>query len=788
MKILDSKQYNVSLALLVLGVASQSVLATIDFEAQVLPIFQEKCFRCHSDRTKEPGAEIRLDQAALIMAGNDYGPIIKKTVPEESVLFQRITLPADKQGIMPPAGKGDPCSPKQLELIQQWIKEGATFGNWTSTKKPPLTKHPKKKKESSRLSINNYGTEKGIQFDLTPAPHYPTQFSAETIKAKAQEIDALVNTYRTAIGVKTVPVANDRIFVRRTYLGIVGRMPTNDEAVDFLASRDSRKRTKLIDQLVASDGYVNHWFNFWADLLKVQTAKFIPSIYYGEWIKQALRDNMPYDKFSYELVTATGMAYQNGATGWTASDEKMAPDHTANTMQAFLGMQLQCAQCHDHPFDRWNQYEFQSLVSYYGGVQWRGVNNKYFLNQIERKGLEISVTQERFFGKTLPYNYRYSVWEPTFTRWNRLPKEYAYADALPNQTLPPHVIFGEQPNIEDSPREAFGKWITSEENQWFTKTIVNRLWKQTMGVGLIEPVDQIKYDSEARIPELLALLEETMKTADYNLKDFLRILYNTKTWQMETMTTDLPDDLATYTYQGRPLMRMTGEQIWDSLVAMAIVDPDDRKGHGSRYTTDEARQHMEELFHTPIEKLVTTYTDERINLERQQWKEKEKEAKKISRSEKPKSKRATRNENYNMWSLSHLTDPRWHGMDRKLVRAAELTSPAPAYHFIRQFGQSDRKIIGKGRTDPNVTQVLNMLNGPIHTILNNSQSVLSKKVAEQEAQEDKITVLFRSVLTRNPTKEDIEIASNVLAANQGKQGYRMILWALLNTREFMYIQ
>lgn len=135
-----------------------------------------------------------------------------------------------------------------------------------------------------------------------------------------------------------------------------------------------------------------------------------------------------------------------------------------------------------------------------------------------------------------------------------------------------------------------------------------------------------------------------------------------------------------------------------------------------------------------------------------------------------------------------MTDPRWHGLDRGLVRASELASPAPAYHFIRQFGQSDRKIIGSSRTDPNVTQVLNILNGPIHNILHNDLSVLAKKIAEQETDEDKLFAIFRSVLTRNPTEEDIEVASAVLAANQGRTGYRMTLWALLNTREFMYIQ
>jgi hypothetical protein len=785
---MNMKTHKIQTAAMVLTCSSAALSgAAIDFEQEVLPIIQEKCYRCHSGRVADPAGELRLDHPDTIMKGTEYGPVIVKMLPGKSSLFERVTLEEGTMGIMPPPGKGDPCTPQQIEVLRQWIIEGAKFGDWEGYSKPNAGKPPKKQNNNSRLSLKNYGTDDGIKMDLAAQQENPTRLSPKMVQAKARQIDDLVESYRITHCVKQPEIANDRVFVRRAYLGIVGRMPTHDESVAFLASRDSKKRAKLIDHLIASEGYVNNWFHFWADLLKVQTSRFSSSVFYGEWIKQALRDNMPYDELSYELITATGMPYQNGATGWAASDAGMAPDHMANTMQAFLGMQLQCAQCHDHPYDRWNQYEFQSLVSYFGGMSWNGVSNKHFTRQIEEAGLEISVKQEKYFGNNMSYNYRLSVWEPSFTRWNRLPKDYQYADAKPKDFVEPHVIFGDQPQIIDSPREAFGQWCTSAENEWFTVAIANRLWKQTMGVGLIEPVDNIKYSTEPAIPALLTLLEKTMKEVDYNLKDFLRILYNTKTWQMETMTEDLPENLADYRYDGRPLMRMTGEQMWDSLVTLAIVDPDDRKGHGSRYNTEEYKQWAEKIYFMPIEDLVAYYTDERIDEERQARKLAEKEANKLFNS-KTKRKAGKYGANFNTWSLDHMTDPRWHGMDRGLVRAAELASPAPAYHFIRQFGQSDRNIIGTGRTDPNVTQVLNILNGPIHYILDSELSVLAKKIAEQETQEEKINVIFRSILTRNPTEEDITIASNVLNENKGRLGYRMILWALLNTREFMYIQ
>ncbi|MDZ8119591.1 DUF1549 domain-containing protein [Pontiella sp. NLcol2] len=765
---------------------SITALAVIDFEHDVLPIIQEKCFRCHSARIAAPEGGVLLDSADAIKAGGDYGSIVEKMQPEKSVLFQRMTLPEGRPGIMPPTGKGDPATPEQLAVIRQWIKEGARFGNWEGIPEHEKNKPPKAV-GNTRLSLQKYGTEEGLRLDLTPEPKHPVKMSNKLVRAKAREIDRLIKLHRKANTVPKPQPATDRIFVRRAYLGIVGRIPTHDEAVSFLASRDPGKRTELIDHLFSTEGYVSHWFHFWADLLKVQTTRFPSSVYYGEWMKDALRSNMPYDQFAYKLITATGMPYQNGATGWAASDANMAPDHMANNMQAFLGMQLQCAQCHDHPYDKWNQYEFQSLTSYFGGMRWNGVANKHFLNQIEKSGISISVKQEKYFGNNMAYRYREAVWEPVFNRWNRLPKDYQYADAKPREPVPPQVIFGHQPEIIDSPREAFGRWVTSEENQWFTVAVANRLWKKVMGVGLIEPVDHIKYDTQAQIPALMTYLEKIMKEADYNLKDFLRILYNTRTWQMETLSADLPENLAEYHYEGRPLMRMSGEQMWDSLVTLAIVDPDERKGHGSRYTAPEYRTYADKLYFTPIEELVAYYTDDVIDAEKAARKQAEKEAYKLFNS-KSKRKAGRYGANFNTWSFDHMTDPRWHGLDRGLVRASELASPAPAYHFVRQFGQSDRKIIGTGRTDPNVTQVLNMLNGPIHYILDNDRSVLSKKIAGQETQEEKLNVIFRSVLTRNPTPEDLEIATAVLSANKGRTGNRMILWALLNTREFMYIQ
>ena len=510
---------------------------------------------------------------------------------------------------------------------------------------------------------------------------------------------------------------------------------------------------------------------------------------------------MPYDQMVHKLITATGMPYQNGATGWMASDQNMKPDHMANTVQAFLGIQIQCAQCHDHPFDQWNQFEFQSMVSYYGGVQYniRG-GNQLLVNRARDAGItDLTQKQDRFF-RQIGGRYRLSIWEPNFNRWHTLPTDYQYADAKPRQQLAPAVMFGEQPHITSSPRAAFAEWITGKENEFFADAIANRLWKQLMGVGLIEPIDEIKYHTDPSIPELLDTLSDMIVTFDFNLKDVLRVLYNTHTWQMETRTEDLPEDLYEYAYDGRHLQRMTGEQMWDSIVSLVVEDLDERKGHGSRYITDEFKQHLDDVYLMPIEKLVTTYTDESIDKIRQKIRNEQRDAYKVYMTDingnrfkdwNGRPLRETKSYsyfNFSSWSHDHMTDPRWRGIERGLVRASELPSPAPGYHFVRQFGQSDRQSIGTGSQDPNVTQALALLNGPIYYALDADNSLLASHLNKLEKNEDRIHALFRAILTRNPTSDDIQIASQVMESNYPKKAIRMILWALINTREFMYIQ
>ena len=395
----------------------------------------------------------------------------------------------NKRGIMPPKGKGDPCSPQEIQIIKDWIDEGAQFKGWLGYKKPKVEYQVKDQKNNSALSAFAYGKNPdNPSLDLSPMPNYRMVVMQSYAKSKSEQIDKLVYNFRNENNISHPKIINDKIFLRRAYLGIIGRIPTVKESMRFLSSNKNNKRSLLIDELLNSEGYVSNWFHFWADLLKVDSTKrnITASVYYAEWIKQALRSNMPYDLLVKNLITATGMPHQNGATGWIASDENMRPDHMANTVQAFLGCQIQCAQCHDHPLIDGTNMNFKVwfLIMQEFNIIFRE-EIKFLFEKLNELMLTINLLLNKIGFLDIWGKYILSIWEPNFQKWHTLPFDYQYADAMPRQALRPKVMYGEQPHINDSPRKAFATWVTSDENNLFSETLINRLWKHLMGVGLI---------------------------------------------------------------------------------------------------------------------------------------------------------------------------------------------------------------------------------------------------------------------------------------------------------------
>ncbi|WP_051946195.1 DUF1549 domain-containing protein [Verrucomicrobium sp. BvORR106] len=433
----------------------------------------------------------------------------------------------------------------------------------------------------------------------------PALISAASLP-EAQKIDALLAKDWQKNNLTPNPTAPDAVLVRRLYLDIAGRIPTAEETQEFMKSQDPQKRAKLIDRLLASDGYTSNMFNYWADILRLtdNVKGKITAQAYEEWLKQQLKANKPYDQFVRDLLTTDGGVWDSGSIGFYQRDENKL-DHLAYTVQVFLGTQIVCAQCHNHPFDKWSQKDYYGMAAFTygmdtkgGGLDFKGLAKNAGKPQVDRAALKNMTPKERKAymadqrkeGGTVAASTMsreemqevrktlQDVMKPlryTSIQWNdnklpKLPNDYKYPDAKPGEEIAPKVLFGHDAvsNGVETRLQAFADWMTSPDNPRFTTVIANRMWKKAFGIGLIEPVDEMMDSTVPSNNELMEYLNELMVEKKYSLKSFLRVLYNTEAYQRMSTREEVPlGEL--YHFTGPVLRRMSAEQIWDSFVTLA---------------------------------------------------------------------------------------------------------------------------------------------------------------------------------------------------------------------------
>lgn len=434
--------------------------------------------------------------------------------------------------------------------------------------------------------------------------------SPQTQKA-ASEIDALLATHWQKAGVTGNAPIGDEAFVRRLYLDLAGRIPTVEETMAFLGDQRAGKRAALIDELLARESYVSHFYNYWADILRfkstfVNTANVVPAAY-AKYLKESLRANKPYDQLVREMLSAKGYVWDNGAIGYYARDPEMPLDNMALTTRIFLGTRIECAQCHNHPFDKWKQTEFYHLAAFtYGNKPvseaLSGVRDAFRAREqaiiddfnrekaashdggqaaAQRKSDRFEAMQFRTVLGIIRNGIGQLLSPIGLDRKQdailKLPSDFHQEDGKAGDVMTPRPIFGEAAELSPGAErgEVFAHWVTSAENPTFTRVIVNRLWKKMLGVALIEPLDELRDDTQAMVPELEAFLEKLMIAQHYDMRAFLAIIANTRAYQSVASPAEFTRE-SPWHFQGPALRRMTAEQIWDSLVALASYEPDAR--------------------------------------------------------------------------------------------------------------------------------------------------------------------------------------------------------------------
>jgi hypothetical protein len=583
------------------------------------------------------------------------------------------------------------------------------------------------------------------------------------MRASARKIDTLVDQNLKTHSTSPNPPTTDAQFVRRIYLDITGTIPDYEQTRRFLDSRSPDKRRKLIDELLGSDGYASHYFNYWADVLRYidYLTRNVWGEPYRQWIKQSLAENKPWDKFVAEMITAEGKIWDDPAAGYFQRDARMPLDNMNNTVRVFLGTRIGCAQCHDHPFDRWTQREFYEMSAFtYGAITRGHPRDKRFYSTDPIKRLT-----DEYFASDPPADRRQTNYsrmrEIVGANMNRvndqigrqllLPHDYAYANGTPHQVVAPKTIFGPAAELKpgELPRNAFARWLTSKENPRFAKVIANRLWKQAFGRGQIEPVDDITDESVAENPELMIFLEAEMKRLNFDMKEYLRILLNTQAYQREASRESItPAD--PYHFPGPLLRRMTAEQVWDSFLTLSLVEP---------YL-------FRELPSTKRSELLTA--DLNTANPRSILAGADAYVRDVSR------KQGAREKPF-----------KYKGV--LMARASELPSPVPAGHFLRMFGQSDRQLIAASSKAGSVPQILSLFNGPLAQLMLEDGSAMSNHIAGAKTTEEGVRVVFLSILNRPPDAEETKILLNEISENGGAS-YSNVIWALVNTHEFLFIQ
>ncbi len=599
-------------------------------------------------------------------------------------------------------------------------------------------------------------------------------FSREIIASAAADIDRLVDAVLKANQQARNAPATDEEFLRRIYLDAAGRIPTAKEADAFLASAAPDKRAKLIDDLVFSPGYSMQMFNWMADLLRVKDTfgKGIPAFTFEDWLKTRLAANTPWDKMVFEMVTADGRLCDNGATGFMLFDAEMPLDGVSNLMTTFLGTNMACAQCHDHPLADWTQKDFYQMAAFFGATDGK---DEGVLREIQRVAKADSAVNKAAVRKIAEMNaFRL---EDGKKQALTLPKDYKYKDGKPGDSVAPALIawakadkslpaYNVSTKDPAALRDEFARWLTSPQNPRFATNIANRVWKKAFGLGVIEPINDIDDLSQASSPELLAHLTFIMKAAKFDLREVQRVIYNSQTYQAQASPT--PDlGKAKYLFNGPIVRRLTAEQAWDSLVVTAV----------GTYADNVLLRRGDDMKVMALPAGKVTMAEVRNAIDRTK--------KAFAGSGKAAGgKKASGGSTLGL-ANGYEGDKPVTRFSLLLARASELPQPSAETHFLRVWGQGDRLLADSATNDGSVPQVLQMMNGSVGRLVSDTRAEAVMAAEAAKTPEAQVRSLYLSFLARRPTAAELTAATRSLAEGLAVTD---LAWVLANTREFLFIR
>jgi len=368
----------------------------------------------------------------------------------------------------------------------------------------------------------------GAQVIVVPK-NEPYEFPKD-IKAN-NYIDELVHAKLKKLRIVPSEVCSDEVFLRRVSLDITGKLPTPNEYSSFVASKDPQKREFLVDELLGRKEFVDVWVMKWAELLQIRSNNnfsYKSALLYYSWLQEQFSNNVPIDQIVTEILSSSGGTFKNPATNYyqVETDKLKVAENVA---QVFCGIRLQCAQCHNHPFDRWTMDDYYS---------WAGL-----FHRIGRKNSEDP--RERII-------YDVGSGDPKHP--------------VGGKTMTPKFLGGDEHKSKSTTdrRQAVAKWLVSPDNPYFSKNLANITWAHFLGRGIVEPVDDVRISNPSTNPELLQEMGKQLAASGYDFRKLVRDICNSRTYQLSTQANDTNQTDSSNFSKG-PIRRIRAEVLLDCL-------------------------------------------------------------------------------------------------------------------------------------------------------------------------------------------------------------------------------
>ena len=572
------------------GFANELSARRYNFENDIVPILSKfgcNASGCHGKAEGQNGFKLSVfgfdpeqDYRALTMEGR--GRRVFPAAPEQSLMLQKAN------GGIPHGGgiRIDAARPEHETLVN-WIKAGAPFGSPDDPTVVSIAVTPREGQLSMRasqpLNVEALWSD-GQKMDVTRLATYQSNNDAmatvdedgvvtigeaaggvavlatylghvdvfqaivprdERIESYPETpqgnfVDAPIYARLKKLNIAPSGACDDATFLRRVYLDIIGTLPSAEETRRFLSDKANDKRRCLVDELLLRPEYADYWGLKWADLLRVDRLKLghKRAYLYYQWIRDSFASNKPLDQFASELIAAEGPLVDSPVGHFYKAVDK--PNQMASTVsQVFLGVRIECAQCHHHPYDRWSQTDYYGMQAFFAQVAFKNSSRG-----------EVLISTNK-----------------TATKHPRTGQE-VYAHAL-MQPLPDVAPEGDR-------RKLLAEWTTSRDNAWFARNLANRYWAHFMGRGLVEPVDDFRVANPPSNPQLMDALAEHLANHDFNVRELIRTIVTSKAYQ-RTSEPNETNQLDELNYSRFLFKRLNAEVLFDAVCRTTGVE---EKFHG----------------------------------------------------------------------------------------------------------------------------------------------------------------------------------------------------------------